>query len=139
MSTKHPQSPVQIVGWVIWGLETLVIIGSVGVTSMTGSLFDHYSMMGSGMMGGSNMMSSGHWLIGLGSIWLIWRVGLQILALFGIWHLHDHNADTWPIILIVTGVLGGWLYLIPGIWGLIYNGQQRNQTNRNVQDRRKVN
>ena len=145
MTRRHSQSPVQIVGCIIWGLETLLVIGSICFSSITGSLFGGRGMMGSSMMGGSMMggssMMGTHWLIGLGTVWFIWRVAMQILAIFGILRLHDHNADTWPVILIVVGVLGGWLYLIPGIWGLIYNGQQRNRNrgNGNIQERRKVN
>lgn len=68
------------------------------------------------------------WDYQLISIFLLLVYGVQqVIAFFGIKRLHHNESYVWPIVLIVLGLLGSFLYVVPGIWGLIVNNPQKNQ------------
>lgn len=126
------QSPVQLVAWIIWWLELVVLVGGLifsffGATMM-GGLNWTGSMMGGGMMGAN------HWLFGFGMLmgffWLAWRVVLQVVGYIAVRGLSDPSNLAWPIVLIVLGLLGAFLFLIPGLWAVILYYQNQNQNQR---------
>lgn len=122
----NAQGQVKLVGWIIWWLELIFMFGGTLLTWMGSSM-----MSGVSMMGGGSMMTSGHWIFGmgmlLGSFWLVWRIVIQVVAFVAIRNLDDASNLAWPIVLIVLGVLGGFLYLVPGVWALILVLQNNNQ------------
>ncbi|GAX00725.1 hypothetical protein [Secundilactobacillus silagei] len=121
------QSSVQLVGWIVWWLENVLIIGGMIVMGIT-RLFT-VNLTGT-MIGGGMMMGPSHWMVGLGMLAgiavLIWKIILQVVAYYAIQRLNDVENLTWPIVLIVLGFLGASAYLIPGIWGIIVYYQQNN-------------
>ncbi|MTV83121.1 hypothetical protein [Secundilactobacillus folii] len=138
---KRP-SPIQTVGWIVWWLELALTVGGL-VLSLLGSL--GASMMGgynwSGSMMGGGMMGTNHWLYGFGMLfglfWFAWRVVLQVVGYIAVQSLSNLSSLVWPIVLIVMGFLGGFLFLIPGVWAVIQYYQEprddNQQPRKNVQ------
>lgn len=127
----NKQDPIKLVGWIIWWVETVLMVGGMGLTWFGSAMMSGMGgMMGHQWFGGS-MMSGSSRLFGLGMLaggfWLLWRVVIQIVAYIAIRHLDDRTNLTWPVLLIVLTFLGGFLYLIPGIWGIITYYQEPRQ------------
>lgn len=109
--TKHKLSAAQICGWIIWWLVTIVIIGVIII------LFTR-SADGAGAS-----TTFQYKLIDI--FFSLLYVTQQIIAFFAIKLLHKNDGYLWPIVLIVLAFLGSFLYIVPGIWGLIVNHPQK--------------
>ena len=110
---QHKLSAAQICGWIVWWVITIVVLALAifMLTRTTDAAGVHNS-----------------WNYHMIAIFLLLVYGIQqIIAFFGIKRLHYNERYVWPIVLIVLGVLGSFLYVIPGIWGLIVNNPQKNQ------------
>lgn len=111
---KQKLSAAQLCGWIIWWVITIVVLGLAifMLTRTTDATGVHNS-----------------WNYKMIAVFLLLVYGIQqIIAFFGIKRLHHNESYLWPIILIVLGVLGSFLYVVPGVWGLIVNNPQKNQS-----------
>ncbi|AKP66810.1 hypothetical protein [Companilactobacillus ginsenosidimutans] len=108
---------VQRSGWIVWWIETVVyIIGSSIFIGLVNVISDStFSMQ-------DKAFSFVIWLL------LTFFFALeQVLAFFMVKYIHRDNSYVYPIILIALGFVGPKLYLIPGIWGVLYTNHGKLQ------------
>lgn len=106
MQNKRRLTGAQIAGWIIWWLVTVLIIFIMFVLNIGGK----HSWV-------SNTM---------GIVFGIAYIVQQVIMIFALKRLHKDDNYVWPIVSLVMGFLGSFLYIIPGIWALIINNNARN-------------
>lgn len=112
MQNKRRLTGAQITGWIIWWLVTIVIV-----------LIMLWLNIGGKHSWVNNTMG-----IAFGIAYIV----QQVVMIFALKRLHKDDNYVWPIVSLVMGVLGSFLYLIPGIWALIVNNNARNHRQRPI-------
>ncbi|MFT8401119.1 MAG: hypothetical protein ABF679_07660 [Lentilactobacillus diolivorans] len=107
MKNKENLTGAQIVGWIIWWFVTVILV----LTLITVMIFKPTSWI-------VNIV-----LVILGGLYL----AQQIIVFFGLKRLHQNNGYVWPIVMMIIGILGSLLYIIPGIWALIINNNRQKE------------
>lgn len=108
---------VQKSGWIVWWINT-VIYFLVAVLAF-GVLFH---VNDPSFTNEARILS-----ISFAVVMLIFMIAIQVLAYFMIRFIHRDNSYVYPIILAVLALFGPTLYLIPGIWGIVYANHQKLQ------------
>ncbi|WP_099974204.1 hypothetical protein [Lactobacillus terrae] len=112
---KPKTTAVQITGYVIWGIETAFIILIESIVGLALANGDKGTFTATEM----SVLIFVVCLIGF------FMISLQVLSFFAIFNLHRNYSMVWPIILTITAALSFRLMLIPAIWGIIYNLQNK--------------
>lgn len=113
---KGQLSNAKKAGWIVWWIEfAFLILGGIVWDYIAG----HPAVLGAKWQSYQVVVNV---LVGLVALW---HVFIQVLAYVAVDRLSKNDNYLWPIILIVIGFMGDYLYLIPGIWGLISNGNHR--------------
>jgi hypothetical protein len=108
---------VQKVGWIIWWIVTF--LAGLGIVSS----------IVVGVRGNGDFTQTTNadkmFVTAVLITFFVWTIITQILAFFMIKYLHRDNSYIYPIILTVLGFFGSILYLIPGIWGIVYTNHAK--------------
>lgn len=113
--TLKSSTAVQKSGWIVWWINTVISVLTLILT-----IFLIYHIPNTQFSPQDKAFTFIVWMF-----MLFFLVIIQLLAYFMIKYLHRDNSYIYPIILIVLGFCGYTLYLIPGIWGVIYANHLR--------------
>ncbi|WP_125770311.1 hypothetical protein [Companilactobacillus furfuricola] len=103
-------TPVQKSGWIVWWINTVIYLL---VEILMVAALSHASALSNNQM--DTALS-----VGFSVIMPIFLLAIQIISFFMIKYIHKDNSYIYPIILVVLAFFGPTLYLIPGIWGIMY-------------------
>ncbi|WP_125709698.1 hypothetical protein [Companilactobacillus zhongbaensis] len=109
------ETPVQKSGWIVWWINTVIYF--LLAVLLVGAL-SHVSAL-------SNNQMDRALAIGMSIVIALMLIAIQIISFFMIKFIHKDNSYIYPIVLVVLAFFGPTLYLIPGIWGIMYaNGKK---------------
>ncbi|GEP20239.1 hypothetical protein [Pediococcus argentinicus] len=118
MRERQQTSIIQITGFIIWWISTLVIVIGGWLAFMDVSMRQANVMNAVPGVAGKDDLT---FLISIAFI-LIFVQAASYLALK---HLHAGSSIIWPVLLILLSFTGNVFYIIPGLSGLIFNITER--------------
>ena len=115
MNQKN-RAAAQTAGWIVWWVELVFFLIAAVVVLI---VINHPQILGPELVGYQIYTNI------FAGLLIAWHVVVQVVTFIAIKNLRKNDNYLWPIMLIVLGFMGNVLYLIPGIWGLITNSNDR--------------